>query len=139
MGRTQNFRRQHKEIQQVVSEISDLLSIEGLSTRFDDCRDLLAELTEKLTLHLTIEDKAMYPRLLNHTDGAVRTLAQRYVTEMGGIKKVYVDYVGRWPTGDAIRSRAPAFIEETQGVFKALAERIAKEDTELYPLVDKHG
>lgn len=139
MGRTQNFRRQHLEIQQVVSEMSDILTVEALKTRADDCRDLLSELTEKLTLHLTIEDKAMYPRLLNHPDEAVRNLAQRYVTEMGGIKKVFVDYVGRWPTGDAIRSRAPAFIEETQGIFKALAERIAKEDTELYPLVDKHG
>lgn len=139
MSRTENFRRQHREIHQVVREIDALLEIEDLKREPVRVRLLLSELAGKLSVHLAMEDNALYPRLMNHKDPQVATLASRYMSEMGGIKSAFLDYSQRWRVADAVERAPQAFIEETRVIFDALARRIHREDNELYPLVDKHG
>ncbi len=139
MSRTENFRRQHREIQQVVREIDALLEIDDLKREPDHVRLLLSELAGKLSVHLAMEDNALYPRLTNHKDKQVASLASRYMTEMGGIKKAFLDYSQAWRLADAIEREPQKFIDDTRAIFDALAQRIHREDHELYPLVDRHG
>jgi hemerythrin-like domain-containing protein len=139
MSRTENFRRQHREIHEVVREIEALLDPDKLRVDVEHCRLLLSELVGKLSVHLAMEDNALYPRLTNHKDKQVSELAKQYMNEMGGIKKVFTEYAQRWRSPAGIEGSTQQFIDETRGIFKALAERIAKEDNHLYPLVDQYG
>ena len=56
---------------------------------------------------------------------------------MGGIKTAFTGYIGKYNTPAAIAAKPAGFISDTQGIVKALGERIRKEEGELYPAFDK--
>jgi hypothetical protein len=136
MRRTETFRHQHVAILQVMAEISALLDVDTLSARGDECRGLLSKLAGQLTVHLSMEDSGLYPKLEGHQSLEVRTLAQRYRREMGGIADAFAAYMQRWRTSQAIVADRAGFILDTRELFQALARRISREDSELYTLVD---
>jgi hemerythrin-like domain-containing protein len=136
MVRTARFRRQHDEIMAIVQEISSLLT-NDLKKDARKVPQLLSTLAGKLTVHLAMEDNALYPSLLK--DDQLRPLAEEFMGEMGGISATFKEYVRKWPDAGTIEARAAEFIEETKRVFDVLHERITREDQELYPMVDAQG
>lgn len=137
MPRTATFRHQHIEILRIAAEITALLDVSTLATRADDCRRLLSELAGKLTVHLSMEDRALYPKLAVHARVEVRRIASKYKQEMGGLSETFESYNQRWRSARAIQTEAATFIADTRALFGALSRRIEKEDGELYPLVDE--
>ncbi len=99
-------------------------------------RTLLSGLAGKLSVHLAMEDKALYPRMIeaNHADS--KALAQKFMNEMGGLGDAFSAYNKKWQAS-MIGSDPAGFAKETQAVFGALARRIEREDNELYPLADQ--
>ncbi len=136
MIETENFRRQHKEILGMASEISMRLEIDELSRSATEVRSLLSKLLGTLNAHLVMEDKALYPQLLNHADDEVKEIAKRFIEEMGGIAKAVEDYSNKWSSGLKIQKAPGTFAEETKRLFDSLSQRIEKENNELYPLID---
>ena len=140
MERTAVFRRQHEEILEIAGELTAVMAEpERLAEDAEVVRGLLTVLSGKISIHLAMEDKGLYPRLLKHAKPEVRTLAGTYMAEMGGIKDVFAEYLGRWPDGARIQGDPRTFIEETRGLLAALERRISREDNELYPMVDGIG
>ena len=137
MSVTDNFKRQHNEIVEIVGKISVELKADQLAENADLMRELLMALAGKLKMHLTMEDEALYPNLINHTDANIRNTAKKFVEEMGGIKEVFARYVEKWPVSGAIENDAEEFIKETESLFAALGNRVDRENNELYPLLDK--
>jgi len=133
---TRNFRRQHEELLQIASRISSRLIAESLAGNAGEVRDLQSQLAGKLNVHLAMEDEYLYPELLKHEDESIRSLAKRFVDEMGGIKKVFTQYMNKWPSAHTIQEKPSEYIEETRALFKALEKRIRVEDSELYSTVD---
>lgn len=136
MALTKNFRRQHTEILDLAGEISDSLDPGILSSKSDVVLGLIAKLAGKLTAHLSMEDKVLYPKLYQHPDQMVQEKAKSFFDEMGGLSQVFVDYCNKWDTEEVIQNDSAMFISETQGLFAALANRIDREDNELYPMAD---
>ncbi len=136
MGRTDNFRRQHAELVEVVNKMTDMLTPAALQDNAAAMRSLLSELSGKLKVHLTMEDEVLYPVLKKHADENMRKTAQQFFDEMGGLKKVFTEYVQRWPNAEAIQNAVEDFVNETKEIFAALANRIKREDTELYELFE---
>ena len=139
MDRTSNFITQHKELVEVVTAISEHLEIEKIKETAEDVRSLLSKLSGKIKIHLVMEDKVLYPYLLKSTDEKIVELTKKYISEMGNIKTAFGEYSTKWANPMDIKNDPESFISETKGVFKVLAERIGKENNELYPLVDKLG
>lgn len=119
-----------------MDELSKLLDARALPDQASEARRLLSRLSGILRVHLAMEDQALYPRLAQHADEKLRTLASRYAEEMGSIQADFTDYLSRWPSRGAIAKDPEGFMKETRAVFTALRERIDREDEELYPLVD---
>lgn len=136
MGRTDNFRRQHTDIIEVVNKMTDMLTSAALKENAEAVRSLLSELSGKLKVHLTMEDEVLYPALQKHEDENVRKTAQQFFDEMGGLKKAFTEYVQRWPNAESIKNNSEDFVNETKEIFAALASRIKREDTELYELFE---
>lgn len=134
MGFTDKFRTQHDEILAIAGEITEKLKGKG-EPDAAVLRKMLSNLAGKVNFHLAMEDKALYPRLMEHTDGKAKSLAGKFMKEMGGLAQVFTDYNAKWQAS-AIKSDPAAFSEETRKVFGALAHRIARENAELYPLAD---
>ncbi len=137
MARSDNFRSQHQDLKQLVGQIVPLLNSAQLGKDAGEARNLLSKLAGKISVHLSMEDKVLYPTMLAHSDASIKSTAQRFMTEMGGIAKAFDGYVKKWPTSAAIQSNPDEFIKETKGIADALAKRMQKEEAELYALYDK--
>lgn len=130
------FKQQHAELVDTVQQLDKLLQSGTLASNAAEARSLLAQLSGKLKVHLSMEDKNMYPKLQESADPNVKGKAQKFIDEMGGIAQAFTDYTGRWPNAIAIQQNPDGFIQETKGIFAVLADRIHKEESELYPLVN---
>lgn len=139
MAHTQKFRAQHGELLNVVKAIVQLLDADGLRNDAKEVRHLLSVLHGKLSVHLAMEDKSLYPRLLRHHDSDIRATTQKYIDEMGSLAGAFTAYIGRWPTPSSIQSDPETFITETGGVFEALGKRVDQENNELYVLADEQA
>ena len=138
--RTVVFRRQHREILDVVRQLETKLVVATIEQDTSDAiRGHLNELAGKLTVHLAMEDKALYPRLLVHGSPQLRKIAADVVRDMGGIQAVFREYVIRWSVPQRIQANAAEFIRETNEILEALKRRITREDTELYPMIDRES
>lgn len=130
------FRRQHAEIVEVVKQIEAYLAPGKLPAGAPEARKLLSTLVGKVGIHLSMEDQVLYPRLKAHADKDLRETAERFDAEMSQIKAAFLAYNGKWQE-QAIKADAAGFAAATKSIFAALANRIQRENTVLYPLADK--
>jgi hypothetical protein len=136
---TELYRTQHRELLRTVAALDAELQVPGWTGRGEATRAHLAALSGKLTVHLQMEDRALYPALRSSADPEVRTVAAHFQMAMGGLRASAEACFLRWLRPDAIAASPAAFRIEARVVIDALAERIAAEDTVLYPLVDRPG
>ncbi len=137
MLRTQRFRDQHEELLNIASKISGHFDVVALSKDASGVRTLVSQLLGRLTVHLAAEDKVLYPSLLENEEESVRDTTQRFIDEMGGIGAEVEKYRAKWNRVSAIQEAPKEFIAQSKTLFTALAERIDKENNELYVLFDR--
>lgn len=136
MQKTDRYRQQHDELLEIATEISGYLQESRVATEAPKVRSLLSRLLAKLKIHLAMEDKNLYPQLLNCGDQKVVSIAKTYLDEMSGIGKAVTEYQQKWASPMHIQNAPKDFIEHTKGIFAALKERIDKENNELYIAAD---
>jgi len=137
MAKSDRFRQQHDELLGLANALAATLDAGKLSADGTPARSALSKLAGKLLLHLGAEDEHLYPNLMASNDAHTKKIAQQFVDEMGGIANAFVGYNTKWKTASSIQADAAGFINETKGIYKALADRIDKENNILYPLMDK--
>jgi hypothetical protein len=133
------FRRQHEELKSLGIEIASKLSRKTIAEEAAEVRRLVAKFAGKLTVHASMENEALYPRLFDHPDPGVRARATQLFDEVGDLYATFHDYAARWPTVAAIQADGPGFVKETREILFRLALRLTRENDELYPLVDAYG
>ncbi|NIT62188.1 MAG: hemerythrin domain-containing protein, partial [Aliifodinibius sp.] len=84
MSKTQRYREQHDELLEIATEISAYLQESKVVAEAVTIRSLLSKLLAKLKIHLAMEDKNLYPSLMQSEDQKVVNLAQQFIDEMGG-------------------------------------------------------
>lgn len=137
MSNTQRFRDQHDILLRIASEISIHLNAGELSKDASKARQLVSKLLGKLNMHLAMEDKSLYPRLLKDSDERIKAMAKQFINEMGGIGEAVEGYQKKWVTASEIQKDPNGFIQHTKGILNALAQRIDKENRQLYKAVDQ--
>lgn len=136
MARTTMLRRQHDAAVQLVQEISASIY------KYKDERDAfaiamqLAKLAGLLRIHFAQEDRSLYPAMMASPDRLVAATAEAYQAEMGDIGPLFDAYVERWGTSTAIAANFGQFQATTADLFGKLANRIERENDELYHLAD---
>ncbi len=137
MSKTKSFRDQHNDLLKIASEISAHLNVDELSNDASEVRSLLSKLLGKLSVHLSMEDKVLYPKLLGHSDERVKSMAKIFIDEMGSFGEAVKAYKKKWLSALQIQKDPSDFIEQTKGIFDALVKRIERENNELYKVVDE--
>jgi hemerythrin-like domain-containing protein len=137
MAQIDSFKKHHLQLQEHAQELSALLKADQLAKDGGPARRLLSKLAGLINVHLAMEDKTLYPRLIESADAKVKEVAVRFSNEMGGIKAAFEGYNKKWPLSGNIQADPAGFVRETTDILKALAQRISKEDRELYPLAEK--
>ena len=123
----------------MVGQLQSLLDQTKLAADVSEPRHLLSLFAAKLNVHLALEDKALYPQLLKHTDPGVQAKVKAFSDEMGGIKGAFTAYMGKYPSAQAIQAAPGSFVVDTNNLAKVLGKRIQAEDSDLYALVDRLG
>ncbi|MEE9613450.1 MAG: hemerythrin domain-containing protein [Thermodesulfobacteriota bacterium] len=136
MIRTEDLRRQHGELLDIVTEMSALLNEDALKEEAGPIRSLLSKFAAKLSTHLKMEDIKLYPVLIDNADEKVRSVANDFMEEMGGLKDAFGKYLDNWPTVPKIQKDPAGFVTQTKGIFEALGKRIEREDNQLYKIFD---
>jgi iron-sulfur cluster repair protein YtfE (RIC family) len=136
MAATQTYRVQHAELFEIVTQITPLIESGSLPQNAAEVRKLVSALAGKLSIHLAMEDKSLYPKLMTHKNPDVRALSTRYTEEMGMLAEHFTRFNQRWLTAQMIAKDAEGFVAEINLLFEALRTRIDKENHELFKLVD---
>ena len=132
---TVELRLQHRRIVLVAARLGGLSG--RIRTRGDaqEARTVIESIDQMLIDHLTVEDDLLYPALLSCDDATTRAMAADCFEEMGGIRGAWIAYRDQW-TVAAIAIDPARFSAATTGMLGALALRVARENTELYPAMD---
>ncbi len=131
-----SYRRQHAEAADVLGRLETELDERALSADASTACSLVARLSGKLRVHLSAEDGSLYPALLASGDAGVAQMARRFQDDMGRLATAFGDYAKSWTTPHKIQDDAGEFTVRTREVVKALRERIAREENDLYPLAE---
>lgn len=127
------LRRQHAEIGRATRQLAELVATQDAPTGVAAVRWHLARL---LMTHLALEDRILYPALLQADGSDVRTAATKLQTETGTLAACFSLYMTQW-SDDRIAREWPAFCRDTETILRALGERIDREERTLYPLAER--
>jgi hemerythrin-like domain-containing protein len=132
----EHYRQQHEQILGHVSTLRELIA-GGIGTNADAIARELSGMSMSIRFHLASEDSVLYPALRASSHPEVAAVGERFQSEMDGIAGAYAAFVGRWRVGAHIASSSEEFRAEANAVFKALHERIRREEQELYPVAER--
>lgn len=135
--KTAPLRQQHDALRQHMAALKKHLNPFLLAQNATEVRATLTRLFAELGKHLQQEAKDLYPVLAASTDPNTKAVAERFSLEMKQTLPRLAEFNRHWPDAASIRANASQFLKEVDGMTKWLERRMAAENAELYPLLDK--
>ncbi len=136
MDRVQTLRLEHRHIEDLADHLRQVVDAELPLDPLALLR-LRRSFGQALARHLNKEDWLIYPRLKASREPALRALGARLYDEIGALQDAFSAYGRRW-TSAAIAADWIGFRKDTHGILQALRRRIALEEDELYPVLERH-
>jgi DUF438 domain-containing protein len=133
MANIDNLERQHIEIKDLFLEIKQGINSSTIKVNLDTLVRNVNTLAGKLNIHMTSEDKFLYPALVESKDAQLKEIAKQYSEEMGHIHVKFNNYKSKFNTKSKISGDIEGFLSESKEIIKLLENRISKEDMHLYP------
>lgn len=137
MRKTDAYRKHHEDIRALAGRIETMLDAAAIATDPAPIAATLRDLFGKFSVHLALEDNSLYPRYTVHADLAVADAARRFQVEMGGLGERFDAYKRSWPGPMAIARDPAAFVRDSRVVLDLLKARVAREENQLYDLIDR--
>lgn len=137
MPNINDLKRQHNEIIGVSDYILNKIKEPNLEENSRDIAKNINVIAGKMKIHSINEDKYLYPEMLNSSNIELKKLAEKYYESMIKITDEFVAYKTKYNTFIKINANTSEFKKDTKKIFDILKDRINKENTELYPLMDK--
>ena len=128
------FRDEHEEVARLAAELREAVSAPAPAEPVA-LFHLRRNFSQKLSAHRPGEDWVLYPRLRASKDARVAAIAERFSREMAPLTTRYLAYARTW-TSAAIGADWIGFRAATLAMLDALAERMEREDRELYACVE---
>ncbi|MBV8638107.1 MAG: hypothetical protein JO322_08460 [Candidatus Eremiobacteraeota bacterium] len=129
---TRLLRQQHSEIARLLDSID---RVRAIGSEQELCVQLV-RLAGIVKLHLTLEDKNLYPTMLRHADPEVRATAQLYKLTMAELAPAYTAFHETWTRPQAISTDRLRFAREFESICEKLRKRIDLENHDLYDVAD---
>ena len=130
-----NFIRQHKDILSDINEIDKIVSKQDYEEHLNEFVSHINSLAGKLKVHLSYEDKFLYPNLIKGEDMELKSMTEEYMREMGDIADVFTAYKNEFNTRSKINERLDTFKVDTKRILDEIKNRISKEENGLYKVI----
>ena len=131
-----NLKNQHSKIYELIDEMKIMVDQNDFENNSEDISMNINQLAGLLRIHLGNEDRYLYPKMINSEDDNIREIAEKFDAEMGGLSNNYITFKIKYNATHKIMENVLTFKNEFNSIMNKLLERLIKEDTELYPLVD---
>lgn len=136
MRKTDPYRKHHHEIRELAARIQAMLDERAIGADPAAVAAVVRELFGKFSVHLALEDNSLYPRYTIHPNLALADTARRFQNEMGGLGERFDAYKRAWPGPLAIAKDVAAFVRDSRTMLELLSARVAREESQLYDLID---
>lgn len=130
------FKHQHVEILGGIAALRTL-SQAGITQNAQAIAARIVALSSVVRLHLSVEDRVLYPQIEALGDANLRQMSRAYQTEMAGIASSYMDFASRWNTAARVLAEPEAFRQDANVVLKRVFDRMQRENREFYPAVEE--
>jgi len=137
MIQVDRYKDDHHYLEKLTSKIYPYLNVKDVLSDTRTIKSLIDDLISSLDIHLAVEDKSLYPLLLNHSNQEVNNTVQSFIDDMGTIRQSVLSYRKKWVTIYKIQEEPKKFIGETSIILEALITRMQKENAELFTLLGK--
>jgi len=127
--RRETLVEEHAELGAVVGDLRRRAALRPLPIA--DIAQLRWRLSRLLLAHLAKEDRLLHPMLQRAGNPVVAALSRRFEEEMGGLSDGFKAYMQDWDA-PRIEAEPDAFETATRALAAALADRIHREETQLY-------
>lgn len=131
------FKQQHVEILSCISTLR-ALAHSGVRNNASEIARLIVAMSSTIKLHLAVEDKILYPALQNAKNTSLASMGKRFQDEMTSIAHAYLDFARRWNTAATLSHNPDGFRSDANSVLRVLYERMRKEDTDFYPVIEAY-
>ena len=125
----------HQEFLSMIDQIRHLLDAEDIEPVADGVMALISRLNGQLMVHLSMEDRHIYPALMASEDFQVLKLAHQFKGEIGPLFRAFQDYRLKWSCASQVSDDPRGFLADTETIFAVINKRMTLEDDALYPEV----
>ena len=123
---------QHQTIRGEINIINNLINKGNI---VEDAMEIALHinlLAGKLNIHLSLEDKYLYPDLQKRNEEKLKEIADGYKREMSGLFDAFNEYKIKFNTKTKIIEQKELFIAHTKRIVNQIIRRMEKEEKELY-------
>lgn len=131
------FKHQHTDIISCISILRVLVK-SGIAANAADISQAIISMSSTIKLHLAVEDKILYPALQNANNASLSRMGAKFQEEMKSIAAAYVNFARKWNTASTVSQNPEEFRAEANTVLKVLYDRMRKEDTDFYPVIEAY-
>ncbi len=139
MTRIERLYSQHEELVNLVTEMVSIVTKDYIQNHYSKFVRKFLHLLSEIRIHLSLEDKILYPKLLNHENEKIRILAREFSDEMGGIIGDINTFKMDWVHLVKAPSNLDEFIKNINRIFNVLGSRIKRENEDLFPLIENES
>jgi len=132
-----NLLEQHKKIRNLMADLYTCLDLCSSDDKYRMLAYKVNKLAGVLRIHLSSEDRYLYPVLMCSEVESTRELVESFDRSMGGLSNAFISFKLSYNTAFAIEKDYDEFRSQLGKVFEKLENRLDREDHELYPLVTK--
>ena len=130
------YLKQHQEIGAQMDDIQKLVNENLPEKNADEIARNIARLAGAIGIHLSTEDKFMYPKLAESTDEKIRSIGLRYQKQMEPTAANFTLYKDKYNTKSKVLDGASAIKGDTDKIFSEIRRRIVTEENELYQFIN---
>jgi hemerythrin-like domain-containing protein len=131
-----NYLEQHDNITEEIDFIVNNISFEITEELAGELAKHINLLAGKLNIHLSMEDKYLYPSLTIKEKEIANFSIADYVNEMGGLANEFTDFKGNYNTRQKLIANKNSFKTDAKLIMNKILTRIKKEEDTIYKLID---
>ena len=128
----EEFRNENQEIRDLCNILN--LVIEEFTMRNNSvvC-ELLDRFADRVTAHLSHEDRSVYRDLLKEHTAEADALANKFLGNTQELRRIFSEYRRDWCRKPHTESEHETYVNESRDMFKLVCERIDFEENKIFP------
>jgi len=131
----ENLTDQHRKIRELIGDVKEYIELDKTEDNLTRLAYKINKLAGVLRIHLSSEDRYLYPLLMDSENDYTKDLAESFDKTMGGLSNAFISFKTRYNTYESIVNNYDEFRVGLDSIFNKLITRLDREDNELYPLV----